>query len=735
MKMLLALAAFSSLGIAQARPVIIEERAVIASPDPETFIFGTVGLDGDDAIIIGRKSVPDPDLGDNPDTLSQALQYRKAGDTWAFVGVLAEAIQDNEADAPNRYSIEMRDGIAAISMINLRVFERQGGSYVESPVEHGFNAPTEYVDLDGGTILLGDRCWGGSIVQKDPDGTWRTKAGVFADGCGDGDGENGGAVAIAGTSAAVPSPYNDQDLPAPALAMFRNFGNHDWRQTQRIVADAGHDFGNVAMTADVLYVQDSPRWGTARYYRSPADQLWRPSGIYLRADGDHVLIDNFRNSSRDRVALGGDFVLRNTWDHDRQASVVQMFQYRAQGVQEHVATLVASNGSDLGGHIAVSGRRVLISGGGGAHYFELPAAPNAPALLQDDFEGSPNIHWGVMPGGQFAIAPSGNTQVFRLSSTAGEAGTEVFEANWTSQSIQADVKPTALDGADRWVGLYTRRTSPSSYYYVTLRSSGILQLKRMYQGRFGTLDSASVPFTLNRSYRLRLESVGSRHRVYVDGTLVLDAFDADIQSGRAGLISYKMAADFDNVVVSPAHEATLWERRDARVCNLLCTDPSWHSSEGQWLWQEETGNEYFAQTDLAATARVTAGALTRNIDQIVATRARLRAFGTAADPWFGVIARYRDANNYVYLSLRRSNTLTLRKLVNGQIQELGGAALGITPGSWYRLRLDAVGDRLRAFVNGRLVLEAVDPTPAAGQVGLVTHRTQADFDDFLAVRP
>jgi hypothetical protein len=723
--------------LAHARPVIIEETAVIPNPDPQLTSFGgTLGLDGDHAIIIGHTSLPPTDPFDNPDTLTRALLFRKVGDTWTFVRRLSESVESNEADAPNQYAVEMRNGIAALTMLNLRIFERHvSGDYVQSTLDYSFGIPTQYLDIDNGTILLGDGCWGGSILQKEPDNVWRAQARLFGDGCGDSDGANGGAVALGGAHAAVPSPYNGEELPAPAMNLFRYFGNNDWRQTQRIVAEEDHYLGNVAMTPDVLYVEDNPRYGTARYYRSNADQLWRPSGIRLRADGDHRVITSAPSGSNRRIGIGENFVLRNEWDHDRQAGVVQMFRYVETGVIEHVATLVASNGRSLGGHLAISGRRLLVGGGGGAHYFELPVAPRAPALVQDDFEGAADIHWGAMAGDPFAIAQSGNTHVFRVSGTAGEAATEVLEANWTNQSIQADVKPTAINGSDRWVGLYTRRTSPSNYYYVTLRSTGILQLKRMYGGSFGTLDSATVPFTLNRTYRLRLESVGTRHRVYVDGELVLDASDPDIESGRPGLIAYKAAADFDNVVVSASDVVTLWERTGERVCDFSCPLVEWETAGGEWSWQPDGSNEVFSQASLTVTARAPAGALTRNTDQIVETRARLRAYGTGHDPWFGVMARYRDANNYAYLSLRRSNTLALRKLANGHIVELGSVPMPVTPGTWYRLRLEAVGNRLRAFVNDRQVLEVVDPQPSAGQVGVLTHRTQADYDDFVAVRP
>ena len=99
------------------------------------------------------------------------------------------------------------------------------------------------------------------------------------------------------------------------------------------------------------------------------------------------------------------------------------------------------------------------------------------------------------------------------------------------------------------------------------------------------------------------------------------------------------------------------------------------------------------------------------------------------------MARAADANNYTYLSLRRSGTLTLRKLVNGQIQALGTANVSVTPGAWVGLRLETVGASVRAYVNGTLVLQVVDPGFTTGRTGLLTYRARASFDDYRAVRP
>jgi len=85
--------------------------------------------------------------------------------------------------------------------------------------------------------------------------------------------------------------------------------------------------------------------------------------------------------------------------------------------------------------------------------------------------------------------------------------------------------------------------------------------------------------------------------------------------------------------------------------------------------------------------------------------------------------------------MRGSNRLSLRKVVNGNVVELGTVVQNATPGIWYRLRLETIGTQVRAYVNGKLLIEAVDPQPSIGRIALDTQNTLADFDDIRAIQP
>jgi hypothetical protein len=218
--------------------------------------------------------------------------------------------------------------------------------------------------------------------------------------------------------------------------------------------------------------------------------------------------------------------------------------------------------------------------------------------------------------------------------------------------------------------------------------------------------------------------------VYLNGALVLTAVDTAAQvAGNAAVVMYGAAADYDNVTVTPTARATIFKDDFTATYNY----GDWiQTGTGQW----SIANNAFAQDSVAGDARALIG--TPTDDQVVSFRVRPTAFaaGTAAqDRWVGLIARYTDDRNYYYVTLRNSNKLSLRKLVNGAITEIGSVPLNVSAGTTYALRLEATSQSLRVYLNDALVMQAVDSSHVKGRGGAVTYKAAAQFDDYFAYQP
>jgi hypothetical protein len=106
------------------------------------------------------------------------------------------------------------------------------------------------------------------------------------------------------------------------------------------------------------------------------------------------------------------------------------------------------------------------------------------------------------------------------------------------------------------------------------------------------------------------------------------------------------------------------------------------------------------------------------------------------DAWVGLAAHVVDERNYYYLTLRRRNELSLRRMVNGQVQVLATVPQAATVNYWYDLRLEIIGIDIRAYVNGDLKISARNPTiTGGGKNAILMYKTAADFYHYIAYQP
>jgi hypothetical protein len=253
----------------------------------------------------------------------------------------------------------------------------------------------------------------------------------------------------------------------------------------------------------------------------------------------------------------------------------------------------------------------------------------------------------------------------------------------------------------------------------------------MVNGVVSTLGSAAIPVVLNRNYRITLTASDGHVSAAVDGRTLVKVKDNALTSGSAGVLSYRAGADFDNVVVSGGTPLVM---RHNEIWNT--GSYGWtQSGTGEW-WVSNQGYDRLLQNSTLTDARLITGvAISR--DQVIEAHVQADHYGAGADRWFGVLGRYVNDGTYYYLSVRSSNTLSLRKLVNGSITVLG--TVPFTPATSApgdRLRLEIIGNKLRAYANGELAIESTDTQQiASGRFGLVTYKASAWFDNFQVFEP
>jgi hypothetical protein len=680
-------------GNALARPLVLESHDL-----PIAAI--AMAHAGDELIAIEWADANPSD----PDVLTRANFYRRNAGQWVFQRTL---MSETAPSSASNAVVAMSASVAGIVMPSgLHVFERTATGWIRRALDVTPRLQGRTIDVDGDTILAtaSAECSSEALVlSRWTSGRWAISARLPAyGGC-------LGGMDLDGATAIVHSTSEDLSVPAQAEIFERAGGR--WMSTARFLSPESQQgqYGPAVAIHGALALVAGSDFGTHIYRRGATG--WAEAGVLSSADS----ID-FSKQLATELQITEDYVLQRGGNISRNNSVVYVYRERADQTFEHLAYLV-TEGPESMSTVRVSGNRVIgMERAGGPYEVELPASFEVPPLVQDDFESGAS-QWLPRPGSQFAIKADGATHVYRQASLAGDAAA-IHSVERTNQSVSADIQPLAFNGADPWVGLMTRYTDEANYYCVTLRSSGRIAIQRMYNGVFTELASVPWEVVAGRHYRVTLESSGSRHAVFIDGFFRVEAYDSQLPQGRGGLRMYQASADFDNVVVTPGP-----------LTNLAYTELFTESG----FWVGDPAPVRLVQTEPLGIARVLTGPARE--DQIVQADVTVDSFASSGSPWVGLIARYVDAYNYYYVSARQTNQLSLRKLTNGATTVLGTVSLPVTLGQPFTLRLEAIGDRLRVYVNDEVRIERRGAEVVVGRAGAHTNNAVAFFEGYRAYEP
>jgi calcineurin-like phosphoesterase family protein/purple acid phosphatase-like protein/fibronectin type III domain protein len=198
-------------------------------------------------------------------------------------------------------------------------------------------------------------------------------------------------------------------------------------------------------------------------------------------------------------------------------------------------------------------RVVAYNTGGASSYSNVAdATTNAPpppgsVLFQDDFEDGVEDGWSEH-NGTWSVVTSGS-KVYQQSSTSGDGIASAGDPIWGDYTVEARIKPVSFNAAGGFVRLIGRFRDVSNYYYLLLRSTQVLELKKLAGGTATTLTSKAYTVSPGTSYTLKLELVGTSLKAYVNGQLELSATDSQLNSGSIAVGTFNASGEVDDVMV------------------------------------------------------------------------------------------------------------------------------------------------------------------------------------------
>lgn len=165
-----------------------------------------------------------------------------------------------------------------------------------------------------------------------------------------------------------------------------------------------------------------------------------------------------------------------------------------------------------------------------------------------------------------------------------------------------------------------------------------------------------------------------------------------------------------------------------------------NGAPGRWLVKADTGApsgaNVLAQLDSDDTSfRFPVAVSNEPVLKDVRVSVRCKLIAGKVDQACGLVARYRDENNYF---ITRANALEdnirLYTVQNGKRSEIASRDIKVSPNVWHDYRFELRGEHLQVFWNGERVLDHHDGTfTEAGRSGLWTKADSITYFDNLQI--
>jgi hypothetical protein len=100
-----------------------------------------------------------------------------------------------------------------------------------------------------------------------------------------------------------------------------------------------------------------------------------------------------------------------------------------------------------------------------------------------------------------------------------------------------------------WFGLIARYRDPSNYYYLSVRGSGQLQIRKVVNGVTTVLAAKDFTVIPGEYHEYELHAFGDQLHAAVDRVVIATAHDSDLPLGRHGVATYRAGVFFSSIVV------------------------------------------------------------------------------------------------------------------------------------------------------------------------------------------
>ncbi|HEU0138916.1 MAG TPA: hypothetical protein VFQ79_04365 [Bryobacteraceae bacterium] len=293
------------------------------------------------------------------------------------------------------------------------------------------------------------------------------------------------------------------------------------------------------------------------------------------------------------------------------------------------------------------------------------------------------------------------------------------------RDVRFSVRLRANTGAA--AGVVFRYQDVQNHYRFAFDSArNVQELTKRVNGRTSLLFRKPFNFAAGRFHALVVEALGARLRVTVDRLQIAEVFDDDLAQGAAGFYTFLQPLPrFDQVTAASLTRTlgpwTIYDHGDVRATS------EWRV-ENRLLRQSV---DLFTAPPAAATAQRSGSAAVTGdaawTDVRITAAAQPEAAGIA-----GIVFRWRDSDNHYRLVFDG---------VNGQrwlVRRMGGVSTRLWSGAGQlgtmEVAVEAIGNRLRAWVDGAVLFDVYDDALAAGRAGVLSMDDSAGVWSAFEVR-